>query len=96
MKKVSKKKHRRWIVIVVVFAILVCGISILKIKNSRTDADVILTISEQGFEGHFYDAGERDKVVITFSGSEGGSSTSDTMAWYYKQHGTPCAATPGF
>ncbi len=87
MKKVSEKKHRRWIVIVVVFAILVCGISILKIKNSRTDADVILTISEQGFEGHFYDAGERDKAVITFSGSEGGSSASDTMAWYYQQHG---------
>ena len=34
-----------------------------------------------------YDAGEREKVVITFSGSEGGSRASDTMAWYYKQNG---------
>ena len=86
-KKVDKKKHRRWIAIVVIFAILICGIGILKIKSSRTDADVILTISEQGFEGHLYDAGEKEKVVITFSGSEGGSGASDTMAWYYKEHG---------
>ena len=86
-KKVEKKKHRRWIVIVVILVILICCIGILKIKRSRTDADLIVTISEQGFEGHLYDAGEKEKVVITFSGSEGGSSGSDTMAWYYKEHG---------
>ena len=57
------------------------------IKSRRTDADAVLMISENGFEGHFYDAGEREKVVITFSGSEGGSNASDTMAWYYKQNG---------
>ena len=55
--------------------------------GNGTDADVVLTVSEHGFEGHLYDAGGRDKVVITFSGSDGGSIISDTMAWYYKQNG---------
>lgn len=55
--------------------------------RQNTDADRILTIAEQGFEGHLYDAIEKEKVVITFSGSEGGSSTSDTMAYYYRQNG---------
>lgn len=40
--------------------------------RQNTDADRILTIAEQGFEGHLYDAIEKEKVVITFSGSEGG------------------------
>ncbi|WP_130838662.1 acyl-CoA thioester hydrolase/BAAT C-terminal domain-containing protein [Lachnoclostridium sp. Marseille-P6806] len=56
-------------------------------QKQNTDADRILTIAEQGFEGHFYDAMEKEKVVITFSGSEGGSSASDTMAYYYRQSG---------
>ena len=40
--------------------------------RQNIDADLILTIAEQGFEGHLYDAIEKEKVVITFSGSEGG------------------------
>ena len=56
-------------------------------KNKLRRWDQVLTIADQGFEGHYYDAGEREKAVITFSGSEGGSSASNTMAWYYKQHG---------
>ena len=87
MKKIVGKKKYRWIPILIVLAVLVCSISIYKVKKSSTDADLVLSISSQGFEGHLYDAGEKDKVVITFSGSEGGSSASDTMAWYYKQHG---------
>ena len=87
VKSKEKRKHRWWIPVIITAAVLVAELGIYKTKNSRTDADLILTISGQGFEGHFYDAGERDKAVITFSGSEGGSSASDTMAWYYKQHG---------
>ena len=83
----EKRKHRCWLAVIIVAAALVAALGIYKMKSSRTDADLVLTISEQGFEGHFYDAGERDKAVITFSGSEGGSSASDTMAWYYQQHG---------
>ena len=56
-------------------------------QKQNTDADRIFTIAEQGFEGHLYDAKEKEKVVITFSGSEGGSSASDTMACYYRQNG---------
>ena len=82
-KKGEKRKRRWWLAVIMVAAALV-ALGIYKIKSGRTDADLILAISEQGFEGHFYDAGEREKVVITFSGSEGGSSASDTMAWYYK------------
>ena len=52
--------------------------------RQNIDADLILTIAEQGFEGHLYDAKEKEKVVITFSGSEGGSAASDTMAYYYR------------
>lgn len=55
--------------------------------RQNIDADLILTIAEQGFEGHLYDAKEKEKVVITFSGSEGGSAASDTMAYYYRQSG---------
>lgn len=83
----DKKKRRWWLTVIIVATVFVAALGIYKIKSSRTDADLILTISEQGFEGHFYDSGERDKAVITFSGSEGGSNASDTMAWYYKQHG---------
>ena len=83
----EKRKRRWWLEVIVVAAVLVAALGIYKMKSGRTDADLILAISEQGFEEHFYDAGERDKAVITFSGSEGGSSASDTMAWYYKQHG---------
>lgn len=79
-RKQRKNKLRRWGRILIVFAILALVICIVKAKAGGTDAD-------QGFEGHYYDAGEREKAVITFSGSEGGSSASDTMAWYYKQHG---------
>ena len=86
-KKGEKGKRRWWFAVIIVIVALVAVLGICKLKSSRTDADLILAISEQGFEGHFYDAGERDKAVITFSGSEGGSSASDTMAWYYKQHG---------
>lgn len=56
-------------------------------RRKNIDADKVLNIAEHGFEGHLYDAGQKDKVVITFSGSEGGSSASDTMAWCYKQNG---------
>lgn len=87
MEKNVKRKRRWWIPVVIVAAAIIAALGIYKIKSSRTDADLVLTISEQGFEGHFYDAGERDKVVITFSGSEGGSGASDTMAWYYQQQG---------
>ena len=86
-KKGEKRKRRWWLPVIIVIVALVAVLGIYKMKSSRTDADLILAISEQGFEGHFYDAVERDKAVITFSGSEGGSSASDTMAWYYKQHG---------
>ena len=82
VKSREKRKHCWWIPVIITAAVLVGALGIYKTKNSRTDADLILTISGQGFEGHFYDAGERDKAVITFSGS-----ASDTMAWYYKQHG---------
>lgn len=88
MAKNRDKKKRRWrLTVIIVAAVFVAALGIYKIKSSRTDADLILTISEQGFEGHFYDSGEREKAVITFSGSEGGSKASDTMAWYYQQHG---------
>ena len=87
VKSREKRKHRWWIPVIITAAVLVAALGIYKTKNSRTDATLILTISGQGFEGHYYDAGEREKAVITFSGSEGGSSASDTMAWYYKQHG---------
>jgi len=83
----EKSKLRHWVRILIVLAILALVIGIVKAKAGDTDADQVLTIAEQGFEGHYYDAGEREKVVITFSGSEGGSSASDTMAWYYKQNG---------
>ena len=83
----GKNKLRRWGRVLIVFAILALVICIVKAKAGGTDADQVLTIAEQGFEGHYYDAGEREKAVITFSGSEGGSSASDTMAWYYKQNG---------
>lgn len=56
-------------------------------KKNKTDADLILSISKESFEGHFYDAKEKERVVLTFSGSDGGSSASDTMAHYYKQNG---------
>ena len=75
-----KNKLRRWGRVLIVFAILALVICIEKAKVGGTDADQVLTIAEQGFEGHYYDAGEREKAVITFSGSEGGSSASDTMA----------------
>ena len=65
----DKKKRRWWLTVIIVATVFVAALGIYKIKSSRTDADLILTISEQGFEGHFYDAGERDKAVITFSGS---------------------------
>ena len=85
MAKNRDKKKRRWrLTVIIVAAVFVAALGIYKIKSSRTDADLILTISEQGFEGHFYDSGEREKAVITFSGSEGGSKASDTMAWYYQ------------
>ena len=87
VKNRETKKRRWWLLVIIAVAVFVAALGIYKIKSSRTDADLILTISEQGFEGHFYDSGERDKVVITFSGSEGGSNASDTMAWDYKQHG---------
>ena len=74
-------------VICFILAVVVAGIVFAKVESGRTDADLVLTIEENGFEGHFYDAGEKEKVVITFSGSDGGSSASDTMAWYYKEHG---------
>ena len=83
-KKGEKGKRCRWLAVSIVIVALVAVLGICKLKSSRTDADLVLTISEQGFEGHFYDAGEREKAVITFSGSEGGSSASDTMAWYYQ------------
>ncbi len=83
----EKNKLRRWGRVLIVLAILALVIGVVKAKASGTDADQVLTIAEQGFEGHYYDAGEREKAVITFSGSEGGSSASDTMAWYYKQNG---------
>ncbi len=83
----GKKKLRRWGRVLIVFAILALVICIVKAKAGGTDADQVLTIAEQGFEGHYYDAEEREKAVITFSGSEGGSRASDTMAWYYKQNG---------
>ena len=83
----GKNKLLRWVRVVIVLAILALVISIVKAKVGGTDADQVLTIAEQGFEGHYYDAGEREKAVVTFSGSEGGSSASDTMAWYYKQNG---------
>ena len=60
----EKKKRRLWLPVIIVVVVLVTGLGIYKLKSSRTDADLILTISEQGFEGHFYDAGERDKAVI--------------------------------
>ena len=81
----KKKRLRLWII--TTMAVLVSALGIYKAKSGRTDADLILTVSGQGFEGHFYDAGERNKAVITFSGSEGGSGASDTMAWYYRQNG---------
>ena len=83
----GKNKVRRWVRVLIVLAILALVIGVVKAKAGGTDADRVLTIAEQGFEGHYYDAGEREKAVITFSGSEGGSSASDTMAWYYKQNG---------
>ena len=85
----SKRKSGRkgWLAALVVLAILVAGMGVYKLKAGRTDADLVLTLAEQGFEGHLYDAGEREKVVITFSGSDGGASGSDALAWYYKQHG---------
>ena len=83
----ARIKLRRWVWVLIVFVILALVIGIVKAKAGGTDADQMLTIAEQGFEGHYYDGGEREKVVITFSGSEGGSSASDTMAWYYKQNG---------
>ena len=86
-KKREKGKRCRWLAVIIVIVALVAVLGIYKMKSSRTDADLILAISEQGFEGHFYDAGERNKAIITFSGSEGGSRASDTIAWYYKQHG---------
>jgi len=83
----GKNKLRRWARVLIVLAILALVIGVAKAKAGSTDADQVLTVVEQGFEGHYYDAGEREKAVITFSGSEGGSSASDTMAWYYKQNG---------
>ena len=83
----EKIKLRRWVRVLIVLAILAPVIGIVKAKAGGSDADRVLTIAAQGFEGHYYDAGEREKVVITFSGSEGGSRASDTMAWYYKQNG---------
>ena len=82
-----KTKKRGWLIAIAVLAVIAAAIGIYKAKANRTDADRILTLSEQGFEGHYYDAGEREKAVITFSGSDGGSNGSDTLAWYYKQHG---------
>ena len=84
---VNKNEHSRWVRLLIVLAIIALIISIAKEDTDGTDVDQVLTIAEQGFEGHYYDAGEREKAVITFSGSEGGSAASDTMAWYYKQNG---------
>lgn len=81
------KKCSSWIVPVIIILLLIVFIGVYKKKAGQTDADLVLTISEQGFEGHLYDAGEKEKIVITFSGSEGGSAASDTMAYYYKQSG---------
>ena len=77
-KNKETKKRRWWLTAIIVAAVFVAALGIYKIKSNRTDADLILTISEHGFEGHFYDSGERDKAVITFSGSEGGSNASDS------------------
>ena len=82
-----KTKRRGGLRAVVILAILLIGLGLYKAKANATDADLVLTIAENGFEGHFYDAGEKDKVVITFSGSDGGSTASDAMAWTYRQHG---------
>jgi len=86
-KERGSSKKKKWPVILIVLAVLFVAIAAAKGIASRTDADLVLTMSEYGFEGHLYDAGEKEKVVITFSGSDGGSTASDTMAWYYKQHG---------
>lgn len=87
MRTKKKSKKKGWLFAVIVLVILIAGISMYKAKGNQTDAGLVLTIAEHGFEGHFYDAGERTKAVITFSGSEGGSTASDSMAWYYQQHG---------
>lgn len=83
----KKPKRKGWLIAIVVLAVIAAVLGITKAKAGRTDADLVLTIAEQGFEGHYYDAGEKEKAVITFSGSDGGSSGSDTLAWYYRQHG---------
>lgn len=65
MAKNRDKKKRRWrLTVIIVAAVFVAALGIYKIKSSRTDADLILTISEQGFEGHFYDSGEREKALL--------------------------------
>ena len=59
----QKTKHSKWwivLVVILVFAIVFVGAG--KMKAGRTDADLVLTISEQGFEGHLYDAGEKIRV----------------------------------
>jgi len=81
-----KQRVRRLLGIMAAVAVLAAGIGCYRLKTHKTDADRVLTVAGQGFEGHFYDAGEREKAVITFSGSEGGSDASDTMAWYYRQN----------
>ena len=58
----GKKKLRRWGRVLIVFAILALVICIVKAKAGGTDADQVLTIADQGFEGHYYDAGEREKT----------------------------------
>ena len=76
----DKNERSRWVRLLIVLTIIALIISIAKEDTDGTDVDQVLTIADQGFEGHYYDAGEREKAVITFSGSEGGSAASDTMA----------------
>ena len=83
----GKNKLRRWGRVLIVFAILALVICIVKAKAGGPDADQVLTIADQGFEGHYYDAGEREKAVITFSGSEGmigRKAPSGTSCWSYR------------
>ena len=51
-KEQGSKKTKKGPVILIVLAVLFVAIAAAKGISSRTDADLVLTMSEYGFEGH--------------------------------------------
>jgi len=75
-----------WFFLLMQPLVIIASIGLYQIFVNVPTPDLVLTISEHGFEGRYFDAQQKEKVIITFSGSDGGSLISDSMAFHYKQN----------